>query len=188
MKANLTKLSSGAVIVDRFDGGNDRLIYAFPGLPPTANKIWRSESGNSPLPGLEPDPFFHAGRPRKSRTHRAPDYVKWTGERLADLFGVRALDAPRYGFQVELVIWPPNRRRFDIDNRIKPTLDLLTHAGVWEDDAAVTMITAAKRAAVVKGGWTVVYVRPAAGIGETVSGIFWLDPKLRKSVIPKEEL
>ena len=187
MKANLTKLVSGAVVISRFDGKNDRLVYAFPGLPPTANKIWRSGSTSAQLPGLGPDPFLHAGR-RKARTHRAPDYVKWINERLTDLFGIAPLDAPKYGFAVDLVVWPPNNRRFDIDNRIKPTLDMLTHAGVWEDDSAVTVITAARRPAIVKGGWTAVSVRPAAGIGGTVSEIFWLDPKLRNSVIPKEEL
>ena len=33
--------------------------------------------------------------------------------------------------------YPKNRIRRDIDNVIKPILDALTHAGVWEDDEQV---------------------------------------------------
>lgn len=218
MKAAYETFPSGSVLIG-FEP-NDRFVYAFPGLPPTANRIWRSGSpggqflapgfavapagavaneqppnianrgsrSGSPLPGLEPDPFFHAGRPRKARTHRAPDYVKWTDHRKADFFTFRAPAVPESGFAVDLVIWPPDRRRFDIDNRIKPALDMLTHAGVWEDDSAVSEVHAVRRPVIVKGGWTVIYARPAKKTPEAVSEIFWLPPEIWKRVIPKEEL
>lgn len=31
----------------------------------------------------------------------------------------------------------PRRRRCDVDNRVKPLFDALTHAGVWSDDELV---------------------------------------------------
>ena len=44
----------------------------------------------------------------------------------------------RYSVVVELIY--NTRRRYDVDNRIKPILDALTHAGTWNDDAQVDEI------------------------------------------------
>lgn len=47
---------------------------------------------------------------------------------------------PRFGDQrvaVNIELCPPDRRKFDIDNRIKAVFDALTAAGVWEDDSQV---------------------------------------------------
>lgn len=38
---------------------------------------------------------------------------------------------------VEIMLYPPDHRRRDIDNYNKALLDALTHAGVWEDDRQV---------------------------------------------------
>lgn len=38
---------------------------------------------------------------------------------------------------VEIILYPPDHRRRDIDNYNKALLDALTHAGVWEDDRQV---------------------------------------------------
>ena len=43
--------------------------------------------------------------------------------------------------QVTLRLFPPHRRAYDIDNRIKPTLDALTKIGFWKDDRYVRKIT-----------------------------------------------
>ena len=38
---------------------------------------------------------------------------------------------------VDIVLFPPDKRRRDIDNYNKALFDALTHAGVWEDDSQV---------------------------------------------------
>lgn len=38
---------------------------------------------------------------------------------------------------VEILLFPPDARRRDIDNYNKALFDALTHAGVWEDDSQV---------------------------------------------------
>jgi crossover junction endodeoxyribonuclease RusA len=38
---------------------------------------------------------------------------------------------------VTMTIYPPTRRKYDLDNLAKPVLDALMHAGVMEDDSQV---------------------------------------------------
>jgi crossover junction endodeoxyribonuclease RusA len=38
---------------------------------------------------------------------------------------------------VEIILYPPDARRRDIDNYNKALFDALTHAGIWEDDSQV---------------------------------------------------
>lgn len=38
---------------------------------------------------------------------------------------------------VEIILYPPDARRRDLDNYNKALFDALTHAGVWEDDSQV---------------------------------------------------
>jgi crossover junction endodeoxyribonuclease RusA len=35
----------------------------------------------------------------------------------------------------------PDRRRRDLDNVLKSTLDSLTHAGVWDDDSQIDQLS-----------------------------------------------
>jgi len=47
--------------------------------------------------------------------------------------------------------FPPDRRRRDLDNIAKPVLDVLEHAGVYEDDSQVDLLVT-RRCPPVKGG------------------------------------
>jgi crossover junction endodeoxyribonuclease RusA len=47
--------------------------------------------------------------------------------------------------------FPPDRRRRDLDNLAKPTLDALEHAGVYEDDSQIDLLII-RRQDVVHGG------------------------------------
>ncbi len=50
-----------------------------------------------------------------------------------------------------VAIYPANRIRQDIDNRIKSLADALTHAGVWLDDSQIDDLHIVRRE-VIKGG------------------------------------
>ena len=41
---------------------------------------------------------------------------------------------------VTITLYAPNKRKYDIDNRVKAVLDAFTHAGVWVDDEQVDML------------------------------------------------
>ena len=48
-------------------------------------------------------------------------------------------------YAVTIELYQGSRRRYDVDNRIKPTLDALTSAGAWIDDSQVQSVTAVKK-------------------------------------------
>ncbi len=52
---------------------------------------------------------------------------------------------------VALDLYPPNRRAFDIDNRLKAALDAMEHAGVYANDGQIDLLTV-RRGAVCNGG------------------------------------
>jgi crossover junction endodeoxyribonuclease RusA len=50
-----------------------------------------------------------------------------------------------------IALYPPTKRKFDIDNRIKALQDALEHAGVYLDDEQIDTIICVRRE-VVSGG------------------------------------
>lgn len=59
---------------------------------------------------------------------------------------------------IEIEVFPPDRRRRDIDNVQKALLDGLEHGGAYDDDSQIMKLTIEKRS-VVKGGRTHVRIR-----------------------------
>ena len=64
---------------------------------------------------------------------------------------------------VEVVLFPPDRRQRDLDNYMKALLDAITHAGLWEDDVLIDQLSI-YRGEVVKGGLTRVEINLAGPI------------------------
>jgi Holliday junction resolvase RusA-like endonuclease len=59
---------------------------------------------------------------------------------------------------VEMQVYPPDRRRRDLDNLTKAVLDSLQHGGVYGDDSQVVRLLAEKGPPVA-GGRTIVRIR-----------------------------
>ena len=54
---------------------------------------------------------------------------------------VGTITSTKARLSVTITLYAPNKRRYDIDNRVKAVLDAFTHAGVWDDDEQIDMIT-----------------------------------------------
>ena len=70
-------------------------------------------------------------------------------------FGVQRMEGP---LEVCIALFPPDRRRRDIDNAQKALLDSLQHAGVYRDDSQVRKLVA-EMCDPVPGGEVIVAIR-----------------------------
>ena len=92
-------------------------------FPPSVNTYWRAPN-KGPL----------AGRHLISAKGRA--YQSDACAAIIEQF--RKLPKPSSALAaVEIILFPPDARRRDIDNYNKALFDALTHAGIWEDDSQV---------------------------------------------------
>lgn len=89
--------------------------------PPSANTAFRNLAGG----GRAKTRGYRAWREEAGWTVKTQSPAKITGE-----------------FEVEIVCPRPDNRRRDIDNLIKPTLDLLVLAGVTPDDSRCRKVSA----------------------------------------------
>ena len=106
-------------------------------FPPSVNSYWRAPN-KGPLKGRHL--ISAAGR-------------KYQSEACAAIIEqLRRLPKPSSEpASVEVILYPPDVRRRDIDNYNKALFDALTHAGVWEDDSQVKRLLV-EWGPVVKGG------------------------------------
>lgn len=92
--------------------------------PPSANKIWRNLRGSRGL-------------------YLAKEYKRFVDESKIWLW---KQGSPRVlgdeNLEVVIKLYPPTKRGYDVDNRIKPTLDALTKVGFWRDDKIARKVTA----------------------------------------------
>ena len=97
-----------------------KLVLPF---PPSVNTYWRAPN-SGPLKGRH---LISA----KGRAYQSAACA-------AIVEQLRRLPKPSSSpAAVEIVLYPPDLRRRDIDNYNKALFDALTHAGVWEDDSQV---------------------------------------------------
>jgi crossover junction endodeoxyribonuclease RusA len=64
-------------------------------------------------------------------------------------------DFPKMGskrLSISMIVWPRDRRIFDIDNRIKSVLDSLQDAGLFDDDSQVDELSIYRGSHIVPGG------------------------------------
>lgn len=102
--------------------------YTVP-FPPSANRAYRNVLGRTLIS-------------REGRAYR---------EVVRALLGPAG--APRFTGRIALRMdaFPPDRRRRDLDNLCKLTLDSVQHAGVYEDDSQIDLLIV-RRGPVVHGG------------------------------------
>jgi crossover junction endodeoxyribonuclease RusA len=83
--------------------------------PPSVNRLWR----------------YGRGRAYKSKV-----YKDWLieGELTLRQLTLECFECP---VSVEMAVGRPDKRRRDLDNIVKPCLDLLEKVGVFEDDSQV---------------------------------------------------
>jgi len=64
-------------------------------------------------------------------------YRKDVEEAIVEQVGYMEIDEPLF---VEVILYPPDARRRDLDNYMKALLDACTHARLWEDDALIDQL------------------------------------------------
>lgn len=68
--------------------------------------------------------------------------------------------------EMQVTLYPKDRRKQDIDNRIKALWDALTDAGVFDDDEQIDVLMV-QRGAIKKGGGCIVMIDILDKIEET---------------------
>ena len=124
----------------------DKLILPW---PPSVNTYYRSVS-------------FKGRGCRVLLSKRGREYRTEVGELIDRLCRDDADGCKAFPYtdrlSVDITLNPPNRRKFDIDNRIKATLDALQHAAVFEDDEQVDSLSV-QRGIITTSGSAVVVIR-----------------------------
>ena len=94
--------------------------------PPTTNKIWRSAH----VHGI-------------TRTYRSSEYRHFENLCRIELYTPNRKTITN-DVEITLIFHPPTRRQYDVDNKIKPVFDVITHCGIWNDDNQVQTVIATK--------------------------------------------
>lgn len=109
-------------------GKKRSLQFTLP-FPPSANHIWRRVGRRTLLS-------------RRGREFRQEVCALLRSQ------GVKPLSGP---LEMTIDIFPPDRRRRDVDNVQKALLDALAHGGAYHDDSQINRLTI-ERQSVVRGG------------------------------------
>lgn len=111
-----------------------KLILPF---PPSVNTYWRAPN-SGPLKGRH----LISAKGRAFQSEACAAIIEQ----------LRRLPKPSSSLcAVEILLYPPDNRRRDIDNYNKGLFDALTHAGVWEDDNQVKRMLVEWGPVVAKG-------------------------------------
>lgn len=111
------------------------VIFDLP-LPPSMNTYWRNFRGRTIL--------SKAGRQFKS------DVCECVIDQKVPKLGISRL-------KVLIYLHPKDRRKIDLDNRLKACLDAMQNAGVFDDDEQIDHLTI-QRATIKSGGGATVAI------------------------------
>jgi crossover junction endodeoxyribonuclease RusA len=104
-----------------------------------------------------PPSVNHYWRRAGSHMHISAEGRRFRADVTAMLFG--QLRKPLEGeLDVEVSLYPPDRRRRDVDNSAKALLDAVQHAGIYQDDTQIGRLLLV-RCEVVTGGKAVVRIK-----------------------------
>lgn len=98
--------------------------------------------------------YYTVARGRKILSKRGREYKVNSIADLIDRDAPRGLEGR---FEVNMDVYPPDRRKRDIDNLTKPVLDVLTNYGLWEDDSQVDVLRI-RRMNIEKPGFVRVHI------------------------------
>ena len=107
--------------------------------PPSMNSYWRAV----PRGKIAVNILSAPGRVYREKAVSAAKDAERPEGTLTDRLGVC------------LILRPPDKRRRDVDNFVKPVLDALTHAQVYEDDYQIDRLMVVRSQKVPKGSVTV---------------------------------
>ena len=110
--------------------------------PPSVNTYWRANGHRR----------FISAEGRKFKE----DVAEYVAAHQLKKFGAAALD-------IIMVLRPRDKRKTDIDNRIKAVLDALQDAGVYDDDCQIEKLTV-ERGKPLQGGSTVVFIQESTSL------------------------
>lgn len=97
---------------------NPDVVISLPWAP-SMNTYWR----HVPIKGKPRTLISKKGREFKSA--------------VKQLCAIVGRDAITESVAVEILAYPPDKRKRDLDNLLKPILDALTEGGIWGDDSQV---------------------------------------------------
>lgn len=122
-------------------------------FPPSVNSYWRAPN-KGPLAGRH----LISADGRKFRSNAAAAVIEQ----------LRRIPKPLDGeLSVNVVLFPPNLARRDLDNYLKALFDALTHSNVWDDDSQIKHMEVSWGPVIAKGSAEVT-IREF--IKETVTG------------------
>lgn len=80
-------------------------------------------------------------------------------EMIVSRFRSENIKTFRCPVELGIELYPPDKRRRDVDNSLKCLLDSFTHGGLYEDDSQIQKITITKRDAMPPHGMAYVRIK-----------------------------